>query len=69
MLEAFALGAGIPQSVWCTVPVHKDPVINAEVRIKDVILRSNIEELNAPLQSHSEEGNLDEQLQLSLCVD
>ena len=60
LLEAFALGAGIPRSVLRTVPVHKVPVIQAEVRIKDVILKSHIEKLNAPLQSHSEEGNPDE---------
>jgi len=60
LLEAFALGAGIPRSVLRTVPVHTVPVIQAEVRIKDVILKSHIEKLNAPLQSHSEEGNPDE---------
>ena len=60
LLEAFALGAGIPESVWRTVPVHRVPVIQAEVRIKDVILKSHIAELNAPLNSHTEEGNLDE---------
>jgi hypothetical protein len=60
LLEAFALGAGIPESVWRTVPVHKVPVMQAEVRTKGVILKSHIEDLNVPLQSHSEGGNLDE---------
>jgi hypothetical protein len=60
LLEAFALGAGIPESVWRTVPVHRVPVIQAEVRTKDVILKSRIEDLNVPLQGHSEKGNHDE---------
>ena len=60
LLEAFALGAGIPESVWRTVPVHRVPVIQAEVRTKDVILKSSIEDLSVPLQSHSEKGNHDE---------
>ena len=59
LLEASALGAGISQSVWRTVPVHKVPVIRAEVRIKDV-LKSHFEDLDVPLQGHSEEGNHDE---------
>ena len=60
LLEAFALGAGIPESVWRTVSVHKAPVIQAEARTKDVMLKSHIKDLNVPLQSHSEEGNRDE---------
>ncbi len=60
LLEPFALGAGIPESVWRSVPVHKVPVLQVEVRIKDVILKSHIEDLDVPLQGHSEEGNHDE---------
>ena len=60
LLEAFALGAGVPQSVLRAVPVRKVPVGPAEARTKDVILKFHVEELNAPSQSHSEGGNLDE---------
>jgi len=60
LLEAFALGAGIPQPLWRTVPVHKVPEIQAEVRIEDAILKSHVEDLTVPLQGHSEEGNHDE---------
>ena len=60
LLEAFALGADIPQSLWRTDPVHKVPVILAEVRIKDSKLKSHIEDFNVPLEGHPEEGNYDE---------
>jgi len=54
LLEAFALGAGIPLSVLRTVPVHKVSVSQAEARAKDVILKPHNEDLL------SEEGNHDE---------
>ena len=60
LLEAFALGAGIPQSFWRTAPVHKVPVSQAEARAKGVILKSHIEDLDVPWQGNSKEGQTDE---------
>ena len=60
LLEAFALGAGIPQSVLRTVPAHKVPAIQADVQIKGVTLKAHSQDLDVPLRSHSGEGKHDE---------
>jgi hypothetical protein len=60
LLESFALAAGIPPSTWQTVPRNSPTMAQPTARIKDKMLKSNIEYLDLPLLGHSEAGNRDE---------
>lgn len=60
LLESFALAAGIPPSIWQTVPRHSAAMAQPEARIESAMLKSNIEYVDLPLLDHSEAGNRDE---------
>ena len=43
LMEAFALAAGIPPSVWRTVPDHTTAMAQPNARVKTVMLKVRIQ--------------------------
>jgi hypothetical protein len=61
LMEAFALAAGIPPSVWRTVPDHTTATAQPEVRMKNVMLKDRIRILGVRhCMASTQEGNHDE---------
>lgn len=61
LMEAFALAAGIPTSVWRIVPDHTTATAPPEVRITNVMLEDRIRILRVrQCMASSQEGNHDE---------
>ena len=60
LMEAFALAAGIPPSVWRAVSNHPTATAQPEESLKKVMLKENSNTWATPVHGPTQEGNDDE---------